>query len=86
MRNLVFDPNAFDDLAYWISTDRKKALRVVKLINEIQRNPFSGSAKPEKLKYELSGCYSRRIDNVHRIVYEVSDTEIKILACRTHYK
>ena len=46
MKNLVFDPYAFDDLAYWISTDRKMALKIVKLINEIQRNPFEGSAKP----------------------------------------
>jgi toxin YoeB len=86
MKNLVFDPRAFSDLEFWISNDKRKALKIVKLINEIQKNPYYGIGKPEKLKNELSGCYSRRIDSEHRIVYEITEDNITILACRTHYK
>jgi toxin YoeB len=82
---LEFDPSAFEDLAWWIKEDKKKALRIVKLIKEVQRNPFEGTGKPEPLKHELSGCWSRRIDREHRLVYEVMDDKIRILACRYHY-
>ncbi len=82
---MEFDPNAFEDLAWWVKNDRKKALKIIKLIEEIQRDPFQGSGKPEKLKHELSGCWSRRIDEKHRLVYEVLETKIRILACRYHY-
>lgn len=85
MRSLEFDPKAFEDLAWWIEQDRKKALKIVKLVEEIQRTPFSGSGQPEALKHQLSGCWSRRIDQEHRLVYEVSEKRIKILACRFHY-
>ena len=82
---MEFDSNAFEDLAWWVKNDRKKALKIIKLIEEIQRDPFQGSGKPEKLKHELSGCWSRRIDEKHRLVYEVLETNIRILACRYHY-
>ena len=82
---MEFDPNAFEDLAWWVKNDRKKSLKIIKLIEEIQRDPFQGSGKPEKLKHELSGCWSRRIDEKHRLVYEVLETKIRILACRYHY-
>jgi toxin YoeB len=82
---LEFDPAGFDDLAWWIEKDRKKAQKIVKLIKEVQRNPFEGHGKPEPLKHELSGCWSRRIDQVHRLVYQVVDDKIRILACRYHY-
>lgn len=85
LKNLEFDPSAFEDLAWWIKEDKKKALRIVKLIKEVQRNPFEGTGKPEPLKHELSGCWSRRIDREHRLVYEVMDDKIRILACRYHY-
>ena len=81
----MFDPNGFEDLAWWVEKDRKKALRIVKLIKEIQKKPFSGTGKPEPLKHELSGCWSRRIDREHRIVYQVKKDTIRILACRYHY-
>ncbi len=84
-RSLVFDPSAFEDLAWWIEQDRKKALKVVRLIEAIQRDPFQGVGEPEPLKHDLAGCWSRRIDREHRIVYEVSETKIRILACRYHY-
>ena len=85
VRSLEFDPLAFEDLAWWVQQDRKIALRLIKLINEVQRTPFSGTGKPEALKHELSGCWSRRIDQEHRLVYEVKDDKIRILACRYHY-
>lgn len=85
MRNLEFDPSAIEDLAWWIEKDRKKALKIIRLITDIQRDPFHGIGKPEPLKHELSGCWSRRIDDVHRVVYEVLENRIRILACRYHY-
>jgi len=77
---LAFDPAGFEDLAWWIEKNRKKALRIIKLIKEVQRNPFTGTGKPEPLKHELSGCWSRRIDKKHRLVYQVADDNIRILA------
>ena len=85
MKSLEFDPAAFEDLAWWIQQDRKKALRIVKLIKEVQRTPFEGTGKPEALKHEFAGCWSRRIDDEHRLVYEVKGDKIRILACRYHY-
>lgn len=82
---MEFDPAAFEDLAWWIEQDRKKALRIVKLLKEIQKSPFEGTGKPEALKHELAGCWSRRIDQEHRLIYEVKDDKIRILACRYHY-
>ena len=85
MRSLEFDPSGFDDLAWWIAKDRKTALKIVKLIEDIRRDPFTGLGQPEPLKHELSGCWSRRIHREHRLVYEVEEAKIRILACRFHY-
>lgn len=82
---MEFDPAAFADLAWWVEQDRKKALRIMKLIEAVQRDPFSGIGQPEPLRHEFAGCWSRRIDQEHRLVYEVSDSKIRILACRYHY-
>ncbi|MEI6443019.1 MAG: Txe/YoeB family addiction module toxin [Nostocales cyanobacterium ELA583] len=57
----------------------------MKLIREVQRNPFEGTGQPQALKHDLSGCWSRRIDQEHRLVYEVLEDKIRILACRFHY-
>jgi toxin YoeB len=84
-KSLEFDPAGFEDLAWWVEKDRKKALRIIKLIKEVQRHPFSGTGKPEPLKHGLSGCWSRRIDQEHRLVYQVKEDKIRILACRYHY-
>jgi len=65
--------------------NRKKALRIIGLIEDVQRDPFSGIGKPEPLKHELSGCWPRRIDQRHRLVYQVTGERIRILACRYHY-
>lgn len=85
MANLEFDPNGFEDLAWWVQQDRKMALRIIKLIQQVQQNPFEGIGKPEPLKHQLAGCWSRRIDQEHRLVYQVVDDKIRILACRYHY-
>jgi toxin YoeB len=85
VKNLEFDSDAFEDLAWWIEKDRAIALKIVKLVREVQRDPFSGTGKPEKLKHDLAGCWSRRINQEHRLVYQVLDDKIRILACRYHY-
>ena len=85
MRAVEFSPAGFDDLAWWIEHDRAAALRIVRLIREVQRDPFRGIGKPEPLKRDLAGCWSRRIDQEHRLVYEVQADRIRILACRYHY-
>jgi len=82
---LEFDTTAFEDLAWWIQQDRNKALRIVSLIKEVQREPFIGIGKPEPLRHEMKGCWSRRIDREHRLIYQVTDEKIRILACRYHY-
>lgn len=84
-KTLEFDQAGFEDLAWWIEKNRKTAQKIVKLIKEVQRNPFEGTGKPEPLKHQLTGCWSRRIDQEHRLVYQIIDEKIRILACRYHY-
>ncbi|EFI33102.1 addiction module toxin, Txe/YoeB family [Desulfonatronospira thiodismutans ASO3-1] len=83
---LVFDDHAFEDFSWFISNDPKLAKKTIALIQDIKRTPFKGIGKPEPLKHELSGCWSRRINTEHRLVYQVTEEEIRILACRYHYK
>jgi toxin YoeB len=85
VRGLEFDTAAFEDLAWWVNHDRSKAIRLLKLIREVLRDPFEGIGQPEPLRHDLKGCWSRRIDAEHRLVYSVSDEKIRILACRYHY-
>jgi toxin YoeB len=80
-----FGEKAFEDLSYWVKTDRKKALKILKLIREITRTPFSGTGKPEPLSHSLAGYWSRRIDREHRLVYRAGTEVVHILACRFHY-
>jgi len=82
---LEFDRAALEDLTWWVQQDRKKALPVLRLIEETQRDPFGGIGKPEPLKHELAGCWSKRIDEEHRLVYQVLDDKVRVLACRYHY-
>jgi toxin YoeB len=79
------DPAAFDDLAWWAEHDRSQAIRIIRLVRDTQRDPFSGIGKPEALKHELAGCWSRRIYQEHRLVYQVTSDKIRVLACRLHY-
>ncbi|HZH32677.1 MAG TPA: Txe/YoeB family addiction module toxin [Pyrinomonadaceae bacterium] len=85
MRNLEFDAAAFEDLAWWVEQDRNKALRIISLIKDVQRDPFTGIGKPEPLRHQLKGSWSRRIDQEHRLIYQVTEEKIRILACRYHY-
>ena len=85
MRNLEFDINAIEDLQWWIENDRKKAIKILKMVIEIQKTPFTGTGKPEPLKNEFHGLWSRRIDKVNRLLYRVKEEKIKIEACRFHY-
>ena len=85
MRSLEFDVAAFEDLAWWIEQNRQKALRIVALIKDVQRDPFKGIGKPEPLKHQFKGCWSRRIDQEHRLIYQVTEEKIRVLACKYHY-
>lgn len=83
--NVTFTPTALDDLRYWLKTDKRQADRILALLEEIRRTPFDGTGKPEPLRFQLAGCWSRRIDREHRLVYQVQENEIVVIACRYHY-
>ena len=82
---LVFSENAWEDYLFWQKTDKKKLRRINHLIKDIQRNKFEGLGKPEPLKHTLSGYWSRRINNEHRIVYKIENNAILIAQLRYHY-
>jgi toxin YoeB len=84
-RELVFDVNFLVDLKYWVETDRKIALRLLTLVEEIRRNPFERIGKPEPLKYRDANVWSRRLTQVDRVVYVVSHDRIEFLQGRFHY-
>ena len=81
----MFSPNAFEDYRYWIKQDKKTIKRINALIDDISRNGNEGIGKPELLKNDYAGLYSRRIDDKNRLIYRVDEDVIVILACRTHY-
>ena len=83
--NLTFAPKAWDSYLYWQKTDKATVKRINTLIKDIQRNPFEGIGKPEPLKHALSGFWSRRINDEHRIVYKVTENSILIAQLRYHY-
>ncbi len=80
-----FLPQAFNDYNDWIKLDKKIHAKIVELIKEIQRDPFVGKGKPEPLKHQLGGLWSRRITEEHRLVYKVLENEVVIISCRFHY-
>jgi len=84
-RLLVWTDAAWSDYVYVQGQDKKTLKRINRLINDVARSPFEGIGKPEGLQEHLSGFWSRRIDDTHRLVYAVSDTHITIIACRYHY-
>jgi len=84
-RRLVWTPEAWKDYLYWQNQDKKTLRRINKLIDATLRDPLGGIGKPEALKGNLSGFHSRRIDEMHRLVYAVEETHIVIVACRYHY-
>ena len=83
--NIVFSKNAWEDYTSWLTEDRSVLKKINELIREIERTPYSGKGKPESLKYDLAGFWSRRIDREHRLVYQVRDNEIQVYSCRFHY-
>ena len=82
---IEWDVDAWEDYMYWHTQDKKTLKRINSLIKDILRHPFEGIGKPEPLKRNLQGFWSRRIDDTNRIVYAVEDTQIVIIACRNHY-
>ncbi|WP_422135290.1 Txe/YoeB family addiction module toxin [Endozoicomonas sp. ALD040] len=82
---LTFSERAWEDYLYWQKTDKKIAKRVNSLIKEIKRTPYEGTGKPEPLKHGLSGYWSRRINDEHRVVYKFEDDSILIASLRYHY-
>ncbi|MFY9179929.1 MAG: Txe/YoeB family addiction module toxin [Venatoribacter sp.] len=84
-RLLSWTDDAWSDSLYWQEQDKKTLKRINKLINDTKRSPFDGIGKPEPLKESLSGFWSRRIDDTHRLVYAVDEQAITIISCRYHY-
>lgn len=82
---IIFSEHAWDDYLYWQRNDRKILERINKLIKEIQRSPFEGTGKPEPLRHGLSGYWSRRITDEHRIVYKVDKDFLHLAQLRYHY-
>jgi len=82
---IKFSDQAWDDYLYWQANDRATVKRINTLLKEIQRSPFEGIGKPEPLKHNLSGFWSRRIDEEHRLVCSVQDDTLLIAQCRYHY-
>ena len=81
----LWTDDAWDDYFYWQTNDKKILKRINELVKDIERNGHVGIGKPEPLKYDLSGWWSRHIDDTHRLIYRIEDDKIKITHCRTHY-
>ena len=82
---IIFTQNAWEDYIYWQTVDKKVLKKINELLKDISRTPFDGIGKPEALRYDLAGYWSRRIDHEHRLVYQVKDESILVYACRYHY-
>ena len=82
---VVFTENSWSEYLQWQKEDKKILKKINDLIKDIKRNPFEGLGKPEPLKYELQGCWSRRITLEHRLVYEINEYGLVIISCRYHY-
>ena len=82
---IIFSENSWEDYTSWLKEDKKMLKRINQLIKEIKRNPYEGKGKPEPLKYDLAGYWSRRINLEHRLVYQIRENTILIVSCRYHY-
>lgn len=85
VKQIQWDFNAWEDYLYWQAQDRKMVKRINRLLKDMQRNPYEGIGKPEPLKENLTGFWSRRIDEEHRIVYAVEGEILFIISCKGHY-
>lgn len=85
MMNKLFSDESWNDYLYWQATDKKMIKRINELLKDISKTPFSGVGKPEALKFNLSGYWSRRINSEHRLIYKIENNCIIILSCRYHY-
>ncbi|OAQ39753.1 hypothetical protein A5893_09230 [Pedobacter psychrophilus] len=83
--NLIWTSDAWSDYLFWQTTDKSKLKRLNELLKSIVREPYIGIGNPEPLKHDLKGCWSRRIDSEHRVVYIFENDSIKIISCRYHY-
>lgn len=81
----IFVDESWEDYLYWQRTDKKKLKKINELLKDIARNPFAGIGKPEPLRHNYTGYWSRRIYGEHRLIYEFSNNEIFVLKCRYHY-
>jgi toxin YoeB len=84
-REAVFLPEFREDLRWWVETNRSTALRILVLVEAVLADPFQGIGKPERLKHQLAGAWSRRITQQHRLVYEVNEKRVNFLQARYHY-
>ena len=85
MMRITFSKNSWEEYTSWQVEDKQMLRKINELIKDIQRHPFEGIGKPEPLKYDLAGFWSRRIDREHRLVYQIIDNELLIYSCRYHY-
>ena len=85
MSRILFTEHAWEEYIYWQMQDKRTLRRINQLLRDIQRDPFDGIGKPEPLRGELSGFWSRRIDECNRIVYRVKDDIVELLQCKGHY-
>ena len=83
--DVLFLEDAWDDYLYWVQMDKQISNKINALIREIQRTPFTGTGKPEPLKFNMAGCWSRRINLEHRLVYKIDGKHLIIMQCRYHY-
>lgn len=83
--NKSWSDNAWEDYLYWQSQDRKTFKRINELLRDIERDPFEGKGKPEPLKLEWQGYWSRRINDTDRLVYRIKNAQLEIASCRSHY-
>ena len=85
MKDFLFEKTAFEDVAYWVKTDVRMMKKIIQLLENIQQTPYEGLGKPEALKHQLQGHWSRRIDDEHRLVYRIEESSVVIIYCRYHY-
>lgn len=83
--NITFTNDSWSEYLYWQLSDKQTLKKINNLLKDVTRDPFDGLGKPEPLKHEFSGCWSRRITDEHRLVYEVTEYSILVISCRFHY-